>query len=216
MLSLDQLFPFLLAVALIELTPGPNMGYLAVVASQSGRAAGMATVAGITLGLTLYLLASVFGLSEAALRWPWIYQTLRWAGVAYLLWLAVDTWRGASPEAPAPDHRSLFLRGLLNNLLNPKAAVFYVVLLPGFIRPQDGQPVFQALMLGCIHITISFLIHTTIVLTASHARSVLQGGDAGKSPVILQRAFAIGLAAIAIWLAVSTPDLVAAPSNALP
>lgn len=51
------------------------------------------------------------------MRWPWICQTLRWAGVTYLLWLAVDTWRGASPEAPpSPDQRSLFLRGLLNNL----------------------------------------------------------------------------------------------------
>ncbi len=206
MLSLGQLIPFLLAVALIELTPGPNMGYLAVVASQSGRGAGMATVAGVTLGLVLYLMASVFGLSEAAMRWPWIYQTLRWAGVAYLLWLAVDTWRGASPEAsPPPDHRSLFLRGLLNNLLNPKAAVFYVALLPGFIRPQDGLPLVQALVLGSIHIMISVLIHTTIVLTASHARSALQS-DNGKSRVFLQRAFAVGLAAIALWLAISTPD----------
>lgn len=116
-MSVGQLIPFLLAPALIELTPGPNMGWLAVVASQSGRAAGIATVTGITLGLTLYLLASVFGLAEAAMRWPWICLTLRWAGVTYLLWLAVDTWRGASPEAPpSPDQRSLFLRGLLNNL----------------------------------------------------------------------------------------------------
>ncbi len=213
MLSVGQLIPFLLAVALIELTPGPNVGYLAVVASQSGRTAGMATVAGITLGLTLYLLASVFGLSEAAMRWPWIYQTLRWAGVAYLLWLAVDTWFGASPEAsPPPDHRSLFLRGLLNNLLNPKAAVFYVALLPGFIRPQDGRPLVQALILGSIHITISVLIHTTIVLTASHARSVLKS-DTGKSPVLLQHAFAVGLAAIALWLAISTPDAAPGPSS---
>ena len=206
MLGVGQLLPFLVAVALIELTPGPNMGYLAVVASQSGRAAGMATVAGITLGLAFYLLASVFGLAEAAMRWPWIYQTLRWAGVAYLLWLAVDTWRGASPKAqPEPDHRSLFLRGLLNNLLNPKAAVFYVALLPGFIRPQDGHPLLQALILGAIHITISVLIHATIVLTASHARSVLDAGDSGQRSVVLQRGFAIGLATIAVWLAVSTP-----------
>ena len=102
MLTADRLIPFLLAVGLIELTPGPNMGYLALVASRSGRSAGMATVAGITLGLVIYLAASVFGLAEAALRWPWIYEILRWAGAAYLGWLAIDTWRG--PGRPTVPH----------------------------------------------------------------------------------------------------------------
>ena len=206
MLTADRLVPFLLAVILIELTPGPNMGYLALVASRSGRAAGMATVAGITLGLAIYLAASVFGLAEAALRWPWIYEILRWTGVAYLGWLAVDTWRGRDRETVAEaDHRSLFLRGLINNLLNPKAAVFYVALLPGFVRPQDGQPVLQALTLGAIHLSLSVLIHAAIVWTAAGAKPTLDSWDAGAGSGMVQKLFAVGLAAIAMWLAFAPP-----------
>ena len=66
----SQLLPFLLAVALIELTPGPNMGYLALVASRFGRTAGMVTVAGVTMALALYLAASLVGLAQASARWP--------------------------------------------------------------------------------------------------------------------------------------------------
>ena len=206
MLAGDQLIPFLLAVALIELTPGPNMGYLALVASRSGRGAGMATVAGITLGLAIYLAASVFGLAEAALRWPWIYKTLRWSGVAYLGWLAVDTWRGPGRKTVAEvDRRSLFLRGLINNLLNAKAAVFYVVLLPGFVRPQDGQPVVQALTLGAIHLCVSVLIHSAIVWTAAGAKPALDSWDDGAGSGMVQKLFAVGLAAIAMWLAFVPP-----------
>jgi threonine/homoserine/homoserine lactone efflux protein len=205
LLSLDQLLPFLVAVAVIELTPGPNMGYLAVVAGRSGWRAGMAVVAGVTSGLAIYLAASVFGLAEAALRWPWVYETLRWAGVAYLLWLALDAWRSAAdPKGPPPEAGSLFLRGLINNLLNPKAAVFYVAVLPGFVRPGVGQPLLQALCLGGVHLAVSVIIHSFIVWTASRAHGVLATSVAVNRSVRRQRVFAAALVAIAIWLAVTS------------
>lgn len=205
MLGLAQLLPFLVAVAIIELTPGPNMGYLAVVAGRSGRRAGMAVVAGVTLGLTVYLAASIFGLAEAALRWPWVYETLRWAGVAYMVWLAVDTWRDAGPvEGPLPEAGGLFLRGLVNNLLNPKAAVFYVAVLPSFIRPEAGPPVLQALALGGIHLFVSVVVHSGIVWTASRAGRVLSTTVTFRQSVRRQRFFAVALLAIAAWLAVSS------------
>jgi len=205
LLSASQLLPFLVAVAVIELTPGPNMGYLAVVAGQSGWRAGLTVVAGVTLGLAIYLAASVVGLAEAALRWPWVYETLRWAGVAYMLWLAADTWRSAADiEGPPPEARSLFLRGLINNLLNPKAAVFYVAVLPGFVRPGTGQPVLQMLILGGIHLAVSVIVHLLIVLTASRASSAVVTDAAVSRSIRRQRLFAVALAAIAVWLAVSS------------
>lgn len=204
LLSAQQLIAFLLAVAVIELTPGPNMGYLAVVASRSGWRAGAAVVAGVTLGLCLYLVASVFGLAEAALRWPWVYETLRWAGVVYMLWLAVDTWRDAErADEPVPETQGLFLRGFLNNLLNPKAAVFYVAVLPGFVRAKAGHPELQALSLGAFHIAVSVVVHLTIVWMATRARVALANEETATRSRCLQHAFALALASIAIWLAVS-------------
>ena len=203
MLNADQLVPFMLTVALVELTPGPNMAYLALISSRYGGLAGMITVAGVTLGLVIYLSLSLFGLAEAALRWPWIYQTLRWAGVAYLIGLAIETWRSAAKPTLQPDPQGLFTRGLLNNLLNPKAAVFYVVLLPGFVRPENGPPLMQALTLGVIHIGVSVLIHTAIVWGGSRVRKVLESGEAHKTSAVLPKVFALGLLAIAVWLAVT-------------
>lgn len=134
--------PFLAAVALMELTPGPNMGWLAIVSLSQGRTAGLAAVAGITLGLTLWMVAAAFGLTEVVLVRPALYQAIRWAGVGFLLWLAWDAWRSTGDGADAAPvetrRRALFRRGLIGNLLNPKAALLYVVLLPGFIRPAQG------------------------------------------------------------------------------
>lgn len=203
-MPIDQLTAFLLVVMLIEFTPGPNMGYLAIVASRSGRATGMATVAGVTLGLAIYLGAAVLGLAKAAARWPLIYDGLRWAGVAYLVWLALDTWRGSAPGMGTIQTQPgrLFVRGLLANLLNPKVAVFYVTLLPSFVRPEAGNVTGQTLALGAVHLLVSVLVHSGIVLAAGGAKPALDAWEGGR--VIVQRSFAVGLLGIAVWLAIAT------------
>ncbi|HEX2818410.1 MAG TPA: LysE family translocator [Phenylobacterium sp.] len=200
---------FLLAVVLIEITPGPNMGYLTLVGTRWGRRAGLTTVAGITCGLAFYMLLAVAGVGEAILRAPLLYVALRWAGVGYLLWLAVDTWRGDRETSPghalaAPDPGRLFTRGLVANLLNPKAAVFYIALLPGFTNPDRGNPALQALILGAIHIAISVMVHASIVMAAGSARPAIEAWTAGSGRRWLERGFALALATIALWLAWET------------
>lgn len=201
----DLFIPFVAAVLLLELTPGPNMGYLAIVATRFGRRAGLSTVLGVTAGLTVYMLAAVFGLTEIVLSIGWLYGLLRWAGVAYLLWLAWDVWRTPDSEPAsmdtAPAAQRFMVRGLVANLLNPKAAVFYVGLLPAFTDPaRPFAP--QALTLGLVHIGVSVMIHLSIVLAAWRAASLVMPGDSGRRR--LRAAFALGLAAIALWLAWET------------
>ncbi|MCZ4106967.1 LysE family translocator [Brevundimonas diminuta] len=197
--------PFLAAVALMELTPGPNMGWLALASLSQGRTAGLAAVAGVTLGLTLWMVAAAFGLTEVVLRWPALYQAIRWAGVGFLLWLAWDAWRsagdGAGVAPVAMRRRALFRRGLIGNLLNPKAALLYVVLLPGFMRPDHGSTLAQALTLGALHVLVSVIVHTTIVLTAARAGGALLTRAQGP---MLRAAMALGLVAIAAWTAWET------------
>jgi threonine/homoserine/homoserine lactone efflux protein len=200
------LLPFLVAVSLVELTPGPNMGWLALVALGRGRLAGMAAVAGVTLGLAVWMVAAAFGLTSVLLAFPGLYQAVRWAGVIFLLWLAWEAWAGAGKVAPdeAPDGRTLgglFLRGLTGNLLNPKAAVFYVALLPTFIQPDRAAPLTQALLLGSLHLVVAVVVHALIVLGAASAGRVvmrrMQGLAAG-------RMMAAGIAAVALWMAWAT------------
>lgn len=203
-MAAELFLPFLAAVLLIELTPGPNMAYLAIVSSQWGRRAGLATVVGVTAGLAVYLLGTALGLSQLVLRVGWLYDVLRWAGVAFLLWLAWETWRGASgdpstTDGASPHPLSLMTRGFLANVLNPKAALFYIGLLPAFTEPErDFEQ--QVLLLGAIHIGVALAIHVAIVTAAARAAPLLAAGGGRR----LRAVFTIALAAIAAWLAWET------------
>jgi threonine/homoserine/homoserine lactone efflux protein len=202
----ELLAPFLLTVAITELTPGPNMGYLALVGTRWGRMSGLMSVAGVTLGLAIYLAAALAGVTRVIIDGPWIFQSLRWLGVGYLIWLAVDSWRGAAQPADeggagaAPSRGRLFWRGVLANILNPKAALFYAVLLPGFIDPRVGNPVAQMALLGAIHLAVATGVHMAIVLTASGLRPRDELRRA-RTDRIAGRVMAVGLVAVAVWLA---------------
>jgi threonine/homoserine/homoserine lactone efflux protein len=99
---------FVVASALIELTLGPNMAWLALVAATDGRRPGFAAVAGVALGLGLIGIAAAFGLAALIAAKPALYDALRWGGVIYLLWLAWDGWRDAD-RAAANDHHGATL-----------------------------------------------------------------------------------------------------------
>lgn len=197
--------PFLLAVLAVELTPGPNMGWLAIVSAARGVTAGLAAVAGVTLGLAAWMLAAAFGLTEALLLWPGLYQAVRWAGVAFLVWLAWEAWRGggdpAAEDGAGRTRRALFLRGLAGNLLNPKAAVFYAALLPTFMRPGHGSLLTQALTLGALHLTVAVAVHAGIVLSAARAGGPVVRQLEGRR---LKAVMAVSLLAVAVWMAWET------------
>jgi len=195
------ILPFLAAVTLIELTPGPNMGYLAALSAAQGRAAGFKAVLGVTAGLGVYMLLAVVGVAELIAAAPLVYGALRWAGVAYLLFLAWEAWRGARETSPGhaesrADHAP-FWRGFVANLLNPKAAVFYVTLLPGFIADDHAAFWMQALILGSAHILISLFVHSVIVIGAARAGRIISGS---AYAVTVRRLMALGIAGIALWL----------------
>src|ERR1700741_833391 len=87
------LIAFVLTSLIIEMTPGPNMAYLAVLGASRGRIAGFAAVLGVALGLALLGIVAGLGGGSFVLNNPAIYESLRWAGALYLCWLAFDSWR---------------------------------------------------------------------------------------------------------------------------
>lgn len=189
---------FALAMVLVELTPGPNLAYLALLGAARGRRAGLLAVAGVTAGLLFWLLVALVGLTRTPLHSLAGLEALRWIGAAYLLWLAWDAVRPA-PEA-GPSGRSLgarpFVRGLAANLLNPKAAVFYLALLPGFITPSAGPLFIQVLILGGVHIAISIVVHSAAAFGAAEAASRLPLRWALGLRIFL----ALGLVGAALWM----------------
>src|SRR6185437_14167737 len=157
----SSLFAFALTSALIELTPGPNMGYLAVLAASAGRRAGLAATAGVAAGLLSAGIASSLGLVAIVATSSLLYEILRWGGAFYLLWLAWEGWRDAPGDAGKPvdmrSHKAFFLRGFITNLLNPKAGIFYLSVFPAFI--DESRPLLaQTAILLVVYVTIATVI----------------------------------------------------------
>lgn len=195
---------FLFAVAVIELTPGPNMGWLAALSLREGRKAGFGAVAGIASGLSVQLLAAVTGLTALIASAPALLSGLHWAGVAFMLYLAADALldTGAGEVTDGTGQRG-FRRGFIANVLNPKALAFYVLLISQFVNPYDGPVWLQSLFLGLIHLTVATLVHAGIVLLASRLGGRL---ERWRMSLAARLTFASMLAGIAIWLALMPPE----------
>ena len=168
----------LVALGLV-LTPGPNMLYLVSRSLTQGRRAGLISLAGTAAGFLVYLTLAAAGLATVFVAVPAAYTALRFAGAAYLLWLAWQAVRpgGLSVFAPAPlpddPPRRLFTMGLVTNLLNPKIAVLYVSLLPQFIDPDRGSVALQTVVLGATQASIAVLGNGLIVLGAGGVAAFL-------------------------------------------
>jgi threonine/homoserine/homoserine lactone efflux protein len=169
--STATLLAFAALTVAVVLTPGPNMIYMISRAITQGRLAGIIAFSGVAVGFVIYLLCASFGLTAIVFAVPYAYDVLRFAGAAYIGWLAFEALRpgGKSPfqirTLPVASTRRLFLMGLLTSLLNPKMAIFYLAILPNFIDPQ-GSVLLQSLTLGSMHIVISITINTMIACAA--------------------------------------------------
>jgi threonine/homoserine/homoserine lactone efflux protein len=169
-------FSALLGFALISfgmvLTPGPNMIYLISRSITQGPGAGIVSLGGVALGFIFYMLCAAFGITAFLFAVPYAYDALRFAGAAYLLWLAWQAVKhgGRSPfqvrQLKVDGPRKLFAMGFVTNLLNPKIAMLYLALLPQFIDPAQGSVLTQSLALGSIQIAISVSVNAMIALAA--------------------------------------------------
>jgi len=153
--DLATLIPFLIAALTLNLTPGADMTYVVARSAGQGRAAGVSSALGIAAGSFLHSVLAAVGLSALLVQSETAFQIVKYAGAAYLLYLAWKTWRSGSVEAaeaaraPAGLGR-IFLEGLLTNLLNPKVALFILAFLPLFVDPGRGSVAGQILFLGLL------------------------------------------------------------------
>ena len=163
---------FALVALGMVLTPGPNMIYLVSRSISQGPAAGLVSLGGVAVGFLFYMLCAALGITALVLAVPYAYDALRIAGALYLLTLA---WQAVRPggrsafqvrQLPQDGPRRLFAMGLITNLLNPKAAVLYLSLLPQFIDPKIGHVLGQSLALGFTQIAISVSVNAMIALAA--------------------------------------------------
>jgi threonine/homoserine/homoserine lactone efflux protein len=156
------------------------MMYLVSRSISQGRVAGLISLVGTGIGFVVYMTLANLGLAVVFVAVPWLYIGFKAAGAVYLASLA---WRALKPggrglfeprELPRDSRWKLFGMGFLTNLLNPKAAIMYLALIPQFIDPSRGHTTAQGFTLGGLQITVSLTVNALIVMAAgSIAKLVL-------------------------------------------
>ena len=200
-----MILTFLLASIIIELTPGPNMTWLAVLGATRGRKPALAAVAGICLGLALAGLVAALGLTVLFQTFPSLLAALRYAGTLYLFYLAYDAWTDAAQhdEIIQKSNAAYFAQGFISNALNPKAYLFYAAILPQFLA-SASHPYQELAALTAIYVAVATTIHAMIALLAGSISDWL-----ATSPWATQvrRMLAVAIALAACWFFVSTGSL---------
>ncbi len=174
MIPFNELIIFILAALILVITPGPNMIYLISRSITQGKKAGLVSLAGIITGFTFHITMVSVGLTAVLFTVPYVYATLKFLGVFYLLYLAFqavkpnsqglfETRKDLQDDSPS----KLFSMGFFTSILNPKIAVFYLSFFPQFIRPEFGSVFTQSIELGITQMLVSFTINFLIVLSAA-------------------------------------------------
>lgn len=178
------LFPiFLAAATALVLTPGPDMAFTLATAASRGPKAGLGAVAGIVTGGLVWTIAAAAGLAALVAASEHALTVVRYAGAAYLIWLAWKTLRALDAPLEAEGAQSAgraFRRGLVTNLLNPKIGLFFLALLPQFTNAQIGPVWLQMLLLGLIFFALGALVLTAVALAAGAARDRLAASKTSR------------------------------------
>ena len=162
MISAHLLIVYIAALLVVYAVPGPDMALLLQTSIGRGARTGFATAGGLGVSRATHVTLSACGVAALLRSAPWLYEVVRYGGAVYLGWVAVQIFRspvfalpagGALMPAPRPL-RTAFVKGLLTNLLNPKALLFCSVLLPQFVRPEAGPVALQMIELGVILVAI--------------------------------------------------------------
>jgi threonine/homoserine/homoserine lactone efflux protein len=201
MIDLSTLALFAVACLALTASPGPDMLLIASRSISQGRGSGFATLAGIQVGTYCHALAAALGLSQLFLVVPIAYDVVRYAGAAYLLYLAWKTYRSEgtllAPTAGLRPHPigAMFRQGLLTNLLNPKMALFVLALFPQFVKPEAGSVALQIMVLATVLNLIGLLVNGIVIVMASRLGRLFAGrGRWRRLPQMLLATVFAGLA----------------------
>ncbi|OCW18693.1 LysE family translocator [Pseudomonas sp. S3E12] len=200
MLSLN----FLVTCLIVVLIPGTGVIFTVSTGLTAGKRASVFAALGCTAGILPHLLASVLGLSALLHTSALAFEVLKYAGVAYLLYLAYATWRDRSAfamnDAPAVATAcSLMLRGFLLNILNPKLTIFFLAFLPQFVTPGSTAPAVQMLVLSAVFMAMTFAVFVIYGLLANGFRRAVI--ESQRVQNWLRRSFAAAFAGLGLNLA---------------
>jgi len=181
--DIHSLLLFVAAGLALNLTPGPDMLYVAGRSAAEGRAAGVASALGIAAGTLVHITLVAGGLAALLAAVPVAYLIVRLCGAAYLIYLGVRAIlrpSGFTLRALAPASRAaVFRQGVLTNVLNPKVALLFLAFLPQFVDPRRGAPALQVLALGLLFDTTGTVVNLAVAMGSSGAATRLRRNASG-------------------------------------
>lgn len=196
---------FLLTSLVVVLIPGTGVIYTVSTGITRGRRAALYASLGCTAGIVPHLLATILGLAALMHTSALAFQTLRYAGVAYLLYVAWATWKDRSAftldDAPHQSSApSLVFRGVVLNILNPKLTIFFLAFLPQFVTP-GANPLPQLMLLSGVFMAMTFGVFVVYGLLAHQFRAMVI--ESARIQAWLRRSFAAAFAGLGLHLALS-------------
>jgi threonine/homoserine/homoserine lactone efflux protein len=171
---------FAVAAIALLLIPGPAVLYIVAQSVSGGRRVGLVSTLGIHVGSLVHVAAATVGLSALVVSSARAYETVKYAGAAYLIYLGVRRLldRSSVAGAPAVARRSLpraFRQGAIVNVLNPKTALFFLAFLPQFVDPSRGSVPLQTVALGLTFVALGLVSDSVYALAAGTAADRLRG-----------------------------------------
>jgi threonine/homoserine/homoserine lactone efflux protein len=200
---------FLFASVVVIATPGQDMILVMSRSITHGTRAGVATAAGVSLGLIGHTVLATAGLGALLRTSEWLFTGLKFVGAAYLLFLGVQLLLArraqipAAASTPQPVMRQ-FITGAASNMTNPKIAVFYFAFLPQFVARDAGHPALTILVLGIVFAALTFLIKGPVALFAGSLSAWFRSRPAAL--VWLYRCSGVVMVGLALRLALSRRD----------
>lgn len=170
--DLTTLALFSAATLAILLVPGPAVLFVVTRSVAQGRAAGLVSVLGVHTGSVVHVVAATLGISAVLAASATAFTIVKYAGVAYLVWLGVRKLLSKPPaeetaEPPVQSKRRMFWEGFVVNVLNPKTAIFFLAFLPQFTDPAAGAVAPQMLLLGLLWMVLGLASDGTYALLSS-------------------------------------------------
>lgn len=209
-LPVHDLALFVGAALLLNLTPGPDMLFVAGTSAARGRRAGLLAALGVGAGCLFHTLLAAVGLSALLAASELAFNVVKWAGAGYLVWTGLQMLRARRAEAAAPGDLppragNPFWQGALTNALNPKVALFFLAFLPQFIDAGAPGQAMALLVLGTLFNLGGTGVNLVIAWVASGVASGLsQRGGAGRLGPWLQRLAGAMFVGLGVKLALSS------------
>lgn len=173
------LLAFVPAALALNVTPGPDMMLCLAQGMRSGRVSAWAASAGVSAGLLVHVTGAGLGLGVVVEAFPWAFDVIRWIGVGYLLYLAVQAFRSSKIKAGAKGMSPLraFRAGLITNLSNVKVIWFVLAFIPQFVVPQAGSVLLQFLTFGMMIALGGFVVNGLVGVYAGTLGARLLGSS---------------------------------------